>query len=39
MRALRLVYKDTNLTFELLLENDKSFTIHHRNIQKLAIEI
>ena len=38
-RALRLVYKDTTLTFEQLLEKDNSFTIHHRNIQKLAIEI
>ena len=38
-RALRLVYKDTTLTFERLLEKDNSFTIHHRNIQKLAIEI
>ena len=39
MRALRLVYKNTNLTFEQLLEKDNSFKIHHRNIQKLAIEI
>ena len=38
-RALRLVYTDTNLTFEHLLEKDNSFTIHHRNIQKLAIKI
>ena len=38
-KALRLVYKDTSLTFEQLLENDSSFIIHHRNIQKLAIEI
>ena len=28
-RALRLVYKDSQLTFEQLLEKDNSFTIHH----------
>ena len=38
-RALRLVYKNDNLTFEQLLENDKSMTIHDRNLQKLAIEM
>ena len=38
-RALRLVYKDSKLTFEELLEKDNSFTIHHRNLQKLATEM
>ena len=38
-RALRLVYKNAHLTFEELLHKDNSFTIHHRNLQKLAIEI
>ena len=38
-RVLRLVYKDPQLTFEQLLDKDNSFTIHHRNLQKLAIEI
>ena len=36
-RALRVVYKDDNLTFEQLLEKDDSFTIHERNLQKLAL--
>ena len=38
-RALRLVYKEPNLTFEQLLVKDRSFTIHHRNLQRLAIEM
>ena len=38
-RALRLVYKDTHLTFEELLRKDNSFSIHHRNLQILAIEM
>ena len=38
-RALRLLYKDDISTFEQLLINDKSVTIHHRNIQLLAIEM
>ena len=38
-RALRLVYDDENHTFQELLDLDDSVTIHHRNIQKLAIEM
>ena len=38
-RALRVVYKNSKLTFEQLLEKDGSFTIHERNLQKLAIEM
>ena len=38
-RALRLVYKEPHLTFQELLDKDNSFTIHHRNVQKLATEI
>ena len=38
--SLRIVYiyKNSNLTFEELLQKDKPFTIHHRNLQKLATE-
>ena len=38
-RALRLVYKDNTSTFSELLSKDNSFSIHHRNLQKLAIEM
>ena len=38
-RALRLVYSDYESTFEDLLTKDGSFTVHHYNIQTLAIEL
>ena len=38
-RALRLVYNDYVTTFEELLKNDKSISIHHRNIHNVAIEM
>ena len=38
-RALRLVYDGENLTFQELLDLDGSITIHHKNIQRLAIEM
>ena len=38
-RSLRTVYYDESSTFEVLLERDKTFSIHHKNIQSWAIEI
>ena len=38
-RTLRVVYKSNDLTFEELLDMDESFTIHERNLQKLATEM
>ena len=38
-RALRVVYKNRDLTFQQLLEKDNSFKIHERNLQKLATEM
>ena len=35
-RALRLVYNDYQSTFEYLLKKDKSLSIHHRNIHRVA---
>ena len=37
--ALIITYKDKSSTFQELLEKDNSVSIHHRNIQRLAIEI
>ena len=39
VRALSITYNDKSSTFQELLEKDISVSIHHRNIQKLAIEI
>jgi hypothetical protein len=36
---LRLVYNDYHSSFEELLRNDKSLSIHHRNIHNVAIEM
>ena len=38
-KALRLVCKDPKFSFEELLEMDNTFTIHHRNLHQLAIEM
>ena len=38
-RALRLVYTDYPSTYDQLLARDSSYRIHHRNLQRLAIEI
>ena len=38
-RALRVVYKNYDITFEQLLEKDKSVKIHDKNLQKLAVEM
>ena len=38
-RALRMVYRDETSSFSELLEKDGSVTIHHRNLQFLAIEM
>ena len=38
-RSLRILYKDNISSFEELLKKDKSFRIHHRNIQSLATEL
>ena len=36
---LRLVYSDHLSSFDKLLKKDRSFSIHHGNIQSLAIEL
>ena len=38
-RVLRIVYKYYKSSFAELLSEDKSFTAHHKNVQKLAIEM
>ena len=38
-RALRVVYNDYESSFDDLLQKDNSFSIHHQNIQSLAIQI
>ena len=38
-KALRIVYEDYKSKFDGLFEKDSSFSIRHRNIQALAIEI
>ena len=37
--SLRLVYSDKISTFQELLDKDKSFSVYHKNIQVLVLEI
>ena len=39
LRIVYKVYKDQKSSFAELLSKDKSFTVQHRNVQKLAIDI
>ena len=38
-KVLRIVYSDYKSTFQELVDKDVSFSVHHRNVQTLAIEI
>ena len=38
-RALKIVYSDCKSSFNTLLEMDGSYSVYHRNIQSLALEI
>ena len=38
-RCFQVIYNDKTSSFEQLLENDNSVSMHHRNIQTLAIEM
>ena len=38
-RSLRIIYRDGTSSFEDLLKKDGSVTVHHRNIQTLAVEM
>ena len=38
-RCLRLIYCDKNSSYEELLEKGWSASIHHRNVQNLAIKM
>ena len=38
-RTLRIVYDNYSSSFKTLLDRDSSFTIHHKNIQSMLIEI
>ena len=38
-RLLRLIQNDKLSSYEELLEKDVSVSVHHRNIQSLAIEM
>ena len=38
-RCFRLIYSNKKLSYENFLEKDNSVSIHHKNIQALAIEM
>ena len=38
-RALKFVYQDFSSSFQELLAKDNSESVHHRNLQYLAIEL
>ena len=38
-KCLRLIYNDKRSSFEDLLEKDNCVSIHHKNLQALAIEM
>ena len=38
-KALKIVYSDFETTFHKLLDKDASFSVPHRNMQALAMEI
>ena len=38
-RALRLIYSDYGLPFDIILEDNKQKSIHQKNMESLAIEI
>jgi hypothetical protein len=38
-RCLRILYNDKQSSFPKLLEIDKDFCVHHRNLQRLCIEM
>ena len=39
LRALRIAYQDKTSSFEKLLQNDNSVSVHMKNLQYLATEI
>ena len=39
MKDVQLIYNDKRSSFEDLLEKDNSVSIHHKNLQALAIEM
>ena len=38
-RCLRIIYSKKNLNFEVLLERDRSVSVHARNLQAHATEM